>query len=328
MGSIREKAIEVSVIIPAFNAATSICACLDALSTQKTDRKFEVIVVDDASTDDLSFITAQYAGRLRLQLLRLQTNSGPGAARNAGARVAAGEILLFTDSDCVPAPDWLEKMLAPMTDPGLTGVKGVYQTFQNDLWARLAQLEFEERYEKLASHGEIDFIDTYCGAYRKSVFLAAGGFNPELRQNEDVDLAFRIKKAGARFLFAPEARVAHTHREGWLAYARLKYWRGYWRMRIYRQHLQKAGNDTYTPWTLKVQLALLTLFPVALFSKQLRFYWKAIWLGTCIPLARLALPERPVLAILTPLFCLIRGLALLSGMAAGLTSWWKKTLKT
>ena len=145
MGSIREKAIEVSVIIPAFNAATSICACLDALSTQKTDRKFEVIVVDDASTDDLSFITAKYTGRLYLQLLRLQTNSGPGAARNAGARAAAGEILLFTDADCVPAPDWLEKMLAPMTDPGLTGVKGVYQTFQNDLWARLAQLEFEER---------------------------------------------------------------------------------------------------------------------------------------------------------------------------------------
>ncbi len=322
---IRKPAIEVSVIIPAFNAATSICACLDALSAQKTDREFEVIVVDDASTDDLSFITTKYADNLRLKLLRLQINSGPGAARNAGAAEAAGNILVFTDADCVPAPDWLEKILASMVDPDVTGVKGVYQTFQNDLWARLAQLEFEERYEKLASHGEIDFIDTYSGAYRKSAFMAAGGFNPELRQNEDVDLAFRIKETGARFLFAPEAKVAHTHREGWLAYASLKYWRGYWRMRIYRQHLQKAGNDTYTPWTLKVQLTLLLLFPFTLFSKQLRFLWKAAWLGTCIPLARLALPEKPGLAIMTPLFCLVRGLALLAGMATGLAAWWQKS---
>ncbi len=321
MASIREKAVEASVIIPAFNAAACICACLDALGAQKTGHGFEVIVVDDASTDDLSFITAKYAGNLRLRLLRLQTNSGPGAARNAGAGVATGDILLFTDADCVPAPDWLEKMLSPLADPEIVGVKGVYQTFQNDLWARLAQLEFEERYEKLASHGEIDFIDTYSGAYRRSAFLAAGGFNPGLRQNEDVDLAFRLKKTGARFLFAPEAGVAHTHREGWPAYARLKYWRGYWRMRIYRQHLQKAGNDTYTPWTLKAQLALLLLFPVALFSKQLRFFWKAAWLATCVPLARLALPERPGLAAMTPLFCLVRGLALLSGMATGLAAW-------
>lgn len=324
LSRLREPAIEASVIIPAFNAAAVICACLDALSTQKTDREFEVIVVDDASNDDLSFITAKYAGHLRLQLLRLPKNSGPGAARNAGAQAAAGEILLFTDADCVPAPDWLEKMLVTMAAPDIIGVKGVYQTFQNDLWARLAQLEFEERYEKLASHDEIDFIDTYCGAYRKASFMAAGGFNPELRQNEDVDLAFRLKKTGARFLFAPEAKVAHTHREGWLAYASLKYWRGYWRMRIYRQHLQKAGNDTYTPWTLKAQLALLLLLPVALFSKQLRFFWKVVWLGTCIPLARLALPERAGLAAMTPLFCLVRGLALLAGMAAGLVTWWQK----
>lgn len=324
LSRIRKPAIEASVIIPAFNAAACICACLDALSAQKTDREFEVIVVDDASTDDLSFITAKYAGNLRLQLLRLQTNSGPGAARNAGAKAAAGGILLFTDADCVPAPDWLEMMLAPMADHDVIGVKGVYQTFQNDLWARLAQLEFEERYEKLASHGEIDFVDTYSGAYQKAPFMAAGGFNPELRQNEDVDLAFRLKKAGARFLFAPAARVAHTHREGWLAYASLKYWRGYWRMRIYRQHLQKAGNDTYTPWTLKAQLALLVLFPVALFSKQLRFCWKAFWLATCIPLARLALPERASLAVMTPLFCLVRALALFAGMTAGLATWWQK----
>jgi GT2 family glycosyltransferase len=308
----------VSVVIPVFNGGLALRRCLDALCRQQTRHAFEVIVVDDASREDLSTLPDEYAQRLALSLIRLEKNSGPGCARNAGVARATGEIVLFTDSDCAPAADWVEKMLAPFADSQVTGVKGVYISNQNDLWARLAQLEFEERYEKLATCSEIDFIDTYSGAYRKSAFAAAGGFNPELRQNEDVDLAFRIKASGAKFVFVPDAVVAHTHREGWRAYASLKFWRGYWRMRIYRQHLNKAGNDSYTPFSLKAQLLLLVVLPLTLLSKNARFLWKSCWLASCLPLMRSALPDRLLLAVVSPLFCLVRGLALLSGMVAGL----------
>ncbi len=308
---------DASVIIPVFNDGLRLKNCLEALCTQKTEHTFEVLVVDDASEEDIVAATRLFAGRIPLKYIRLEKNSGPGAARNAGVAEAKGNILLFTDSDCVPAPDWLEKMLQPFNDPRVTGVKGVYASLQNDLWARLAQLEFEERYEKLGSYEDIDFIDTYSAAFRKVAFAAAGGFSAELRQNEDVDLAFRMKKAGAKFVFAPDAGVIHTHREGWLAYARLKYQRGFWRMLIYRQHPEKAGRDTYTPFSLKMQLLLVVALPFMLASKTARFIWKSCWLASCLPLVRVALPERPLLAPVVPVFCLVRGFALLVGMISG-----------
>ncbi|HNX74641.1 MAG TPA: glycosyltransferase [Candidatus Rifleibacterium sp.] len=310
-----------SVIVPVYNGGEGLARCLMALSRQVTGFAFEVIVVDDASSEDISRQIDSFSAKMTLRCHRLAKNSGPGAARNAGVALAQNNILLFTDADCVPATDWVEKMLRPFADPEVTGVKGVYITHQHDLWARLAQLEFAERYEKLASYAEIDFIDTYSGGYRKSAFLAAGGFNEELRQNEDVDLAFRVKTSGARFIFVPEAAVAHTHREGWLNYAKLKYWRGYWRMRIYRSHLARAGNDTYTPGSLKIQLLLLVALPLVVLSKSARFIWKLCWLASCMPLIRTALPQNPLPAAVMPLFCFIRGVALLTGMANGLQTW-------
>lgn len=309
-----------SVIIAAYNCKDSLRLCLDALCTQNTTHSFEVIVVDDASTQPLDVLRPHYAEKLSLTVLRLPQNSGPAAARNAGVTAAAGEIILFTDADCQPHELWLEKMLAPFADTNITGAKGVYASRQSDLWARLAQLEFEERYEELASHSEIDFIDTHSAAYRKNAIQTAGGFNVGLRQNEDVDLAFRIKQAGARFVFIPDALVFHTHREGWQAYAKLKFWRGFWRMQVYRQHPQKAIGDTYTPMSLKLQLLLLVGLPLFLASKTLRFIWKTAWLASCIPLARIAMPERYVLSLMTPIFCIVRGVALLSGMCAGLVN--------
>ncbi len=314
----RSETAYASVIIPVFNDGSRLQNCLEALCNQTTDRSFEVIVVDDGSEEDINKVTRQFAGRIQLKFKRLACNGGPGAARNAGLAEARGNILLFTDSDCVPAPDWLEKMLRPFDNPLVTGVKGVYTSVQVDLWARMAQLEFEERYEKLAGYEEIDFIDTYSAAYRKDAFSAAGGFRVEFRQNEDVDLAFRMKKAGAKFVFAPDACVGHTHREGWFAYARLKYQRGFWRMLIYRQHPEKAGSDTYTPLSLKVQLLLLVALPFIMISKGARFIWKSCWLASCLPLVRVALPERPLLALFVPFFCMVRGAALLIGMVDGL----------
>ena len=313
--------LDASIIVPVYNGGEGLVFCLRALSQQKTGYPFEVIVVDDASSEDISGHIHGFSGQMAVRFHRLAKNSGPGAARNAGVALAKNAILLFTDADCVPATDWVEKMLRPFADPRVTGVKGVYITHQHDLWARLAQLEFAERYEKLASYAEIDFIDTYSGAYRKGAFLAAGGFNEELRQNEDVDLAFRVKSGGARFIFVPDAAVAHTHREGWLNYAKLKYWRGYWRMRIYRSHLARAGNDTYTPESLKIQLFLLVALTAIVLSKSARFIWKLCWLASCMPLIRTALPENPLPAIMIPFFCFVRGLALLAGMATGLQTW-------
>ncbi|MFZ2956037.1 MAG: glycosyltransferase [Candidatus Ozemobacteraceae bacterium] len=258
------EAVEVSVVIPVLNSAKALVACLEALTVQRTSRSFEVIVVDDGSTESLTGIQTAFSGRFTmLKWIRCDQNRGPAFARNIGIERARAGIILFTDADCRPEPDWLDRLAKPFSDPAVRGAKGVYATDQEDLFARLAQLEFDERYECLAAapSGDIDFIDTYAGAYRRADLLDVGGFDTSFSKadNEDVDLSFRIKARGGRFIFVPDAVVRHRHREGWLKYARLKFNRGYWRMRVYEKHPSKAGNDSYTPRSLKLQMVLITL---------------------------------------------------------------------
>ena len=103
-----------------------------------------------------------------------QTNAGPAAARNPGARAAAGDILLFTDADCVPASDWVERMVAPFADPAVAGTKGEYRTRQRALIARFVQQEYQDRYDRMVGQSSIYFVDTYSAGYRRNLFLAAG----------------------------------------------------------------------------------------------------------------------------------------------------------
>jgi glycosyltransferase involved in cell wall biosynthesis len=306
----------VSVIIPVLNSFQPLRSCLQALTQQKTTFSYEVVVIDDGSTENLQPLREEFQESLALSWHVFPANRGPAAARNAGIERARGDIILFTDADCEPEPDWVEQLAKPFADPKVMGAKGIYRTRQDDLWAKLAQLEFEERYECLLKVSDIDFIDTYCGAYRRTELLAVKGFDETFPKadNEDVDLSFRVKQRGGRFVFVPQAVVWHRHREGWWNYARLKFGRGFWRMRVYRKHPTKAGRDSYTPWTLKSQMLLIGLLPLGLLSKRNRSRWSTAWLGTCFPLARIAWEKDPILIPWAPILALVRGLALISGM--------------
>ncbi|MFZ5953341.1 MAG: glycosyltransferase [Candidatus Rifleibacteriota bacterium] len=308
-----------SVVVPVLNSSNSLKNLLESLKLQKFSDKFEVIVVDDGSSEDLEPVVKPFQDSLDLKFIREPENSGPAAARNRGIMAARGEIVVFTDADCIPQADWLKGMIEPFSSSQVAGVKGVYVTRQKDIWAQLAQIEFEERYELLESLPDIDFIDTYSGAYRRELLLKVNGFNSSTYctcNNEDVDLSFRIKKLGGRFVFTRKAVVEHLHREGWKKYALLKYGRGFWRMRVYADHPEKAVRDSYTPASLKVQLVLVLLLPFSLLSRPLRFWWKTAWLISCFNLLRIAFSRQPFLAILIPLFCLVRAVSLLSGMLA------------
>jgi len=313
-----------SVVIPVLNSREKLTRCLEALRCQKTTLAYEVIVVNDGSTEDLSAVRSAMGSRLPLVWLDLPGNSGPAVARNAGIEAARGDIILFTDADCRPEPDWLDQMVQPFRDPRVTGAKGVYLTDQRDAWARLAQTEFEERYELLNTCQDIDFVDTYSGAYRRGDLVAVKGFDTAFPRadNEDVDLAFRIKKRRGRFAFVPEAKVWHHHREGMWPYIKLKFWRGYWRMQVYRRHPEKAGRESYTPLTLKAQLLLLVVFPVTLFlttrCRRWFYAWMVGWFTSCLPLMRRASSAGLGLTSRVPVFAAARGLALLAGMLWGM----------
>ncbi|MGM0601128.1 MAG: glycosyltransferase [Candidatus Rifleibacteriota bacterium] len=307
----------VSVIVPVYNAGRQIYSLLEHLAGQIYDKPFEVVLVDDGSNPELDI--AKDFSSFKLRVIRLDPNQGPAAARNAGIKASNSEIIVFTDADCQPEPYWLGRMVAPFADKKVTGVKGAYKTTQSDFWARLAQIEFLERYDFLMQSPDIDFIDTYSAAYRREDLDAVKGFDTELITNEDVDLSFRIKARGGKFIFIPEAIVEHRHREGWINYARLKYGRAFWRMKVYLDHPKKLAGNSYTPDTLKAQLVLVSILPFILFFRNLRSIWKVCWLFSCLPLLKIAWKQSAILFFMVPVFCFVRSVALLAGIVAGVS---------
>ncbi|HEY8884898.1 MAG TPA: glycosyltransferase [Chloroflexota bacterium] len=319
----------ISVVIPAYNAAKLLPECLRALQAQTVPRdQFEVIVADDGSTDE----TARIAAALGARVVG-GTHGGPSMARNRGVAAARGEIILFTDSDCSPLPDWIEQMVAPIAD-GVDGVKGAYRNRQTGLLPRFVQAEFEEKYERLAQASQIDFVDTYAAAYRREVLERYGGFDPTfaLPSVEDIDLSFRLARQGCRFVFAPSARVYHRHADTLRSYLRRKYRYGVHRVQVYRRYPDKVIGDSYTPRVMLVQIGLAGLIVVAAAASVLTpaaTSWLAaslIAFGlTTVPFALRSARRDLGVAIASPALLLARSLAqgcgLVVGAGLGLRSW-------
>jgi glycosyltransferase involved in cell wall biosynthesis len=315
----------VSVIIPAHNASTTLGACLDGLAREHIPGSAgELIVVDDASTDD----TRQIATRPGVRVLS-GPGTGPSAARNTGARAAEGEVLVFLDADTVPQPGWLREMIAPLQDPQIVAVKGRYRTDQRTIMARFAQLEFEWKYARLERATRVDFVDTGTAAYRRDLFLTTGGFDEQLRSGEDVDLAFRLASQGAQFAFNPRAVVQHHHTEDLLGYFVKKAKYAGVRVELYRRYPNKAFGDSYTPPTMGLQIGLagfLTASTAARVvglpgTRWLSWPHHLGWIAfgvTTLPLVRRALRSDAGLAPLVPALVFIRAFAQGIGLTGSL----------
>ncbi|MEA3339293.1 MAG: glycosyltransferase [Chloroflexota bacterium] len=312
----------ISIIVPVYNTEDTLDDCLVALETQTLPgEQYEIVVVDDGSTDGSADIARQHQVRL-IQ----QPNAGPAAARNRGARAARGELLLFTDADCAPAPDWLERMMAPFRDPKVAGCKGVYRTRQTELVARFVQLEYEGKYARMAHQERIDFVDTYSAAYRRDIFLTNGGFDERFptASVEDQEFSFRLARQGYRLVCVPQAVVYHRHDVTIGEYWRRKFGIGYWKALLLRWHPERAVRDSHTPQTLKAQVGLIGLLVALLFLAP---FWSPIRWGALVLAALLWLTMMPFLlrlvgrdravAAAAPFLLTLRALALGAGLLAG-----------
>lgn len=314
----------VSVIVPAYNAQRTVGSCLDALSAQDYPKeRYEIIVVDDGSVDSTADVIRRYPVKYIYQ-----TNSGPATARNAGAFASSGEVILFTDSDCVPDRNWISEMVRPFEDPAVAAVKGAYRTEQKSIVARFAQLEFEERFELLKKASSIDMIDTYSAGFRAGLFRGMKGFDTSFPEanNEDTELSYRFAKAGHRMVFNPKAIVRHlNHPDSLRRYSRLKFWRGYWRMVVYKRFPEKMLKDTYTPVTLKLEILCQMLFLAALpvafifpqYGKYLLALIAAAFIALIAPFTLTALRKDAVAALFTPFLLFVRGASLGFGSIYG-----------
>ena len=312
----------ISVIVPVYNGEDTLGDCLAALQAQSLPSdQYEIVVVDDGSTDR----TTEIARRHGVRLFR-QSNAGPAVARNRGAQAARGEILLFTDADCEPASDWIEWMTEPFCDPEVAGAKGVYRTRQKELVARFVQREYEDKYVRLSHQDCIDFVDTYSAAYRRDVFFANGGFDTlfPTASVEDQELSFRLARKGYRLVFAPRAAVYHRHDTTLGQYWQRKFGIGYWKVLLLRWHPERAVRDSHTPQVLKVQIGLVGLLGLLILLAPFWVLarWSALTIAvffvlTAIPFLFRVAPRDLVVAVVAPLLLLVRALALGTGLAAG-----------
>jgi len=208
-------------------------------------------------------------------------------------------------------------------------VKGAYRNDQRSLTARFAQVEFEERFEMLKKVETIDMVDTYSAGLRRREFLDLGGFNTSFpaANNEDTELSYRMSALNYRMVFNPQAIVRHLNHPASIAkYARLKFWRGYWRMVVYKKFPGKMIKDTYTPKTLKLQVLFLYLtlalcLPAVFFNSMLfpLVLSLIILVLLTLPFTAFALKRDFSVGLFSPLLLMIRAASLGAGMIWSVT---------
>jgi glycosyltransferase involved in cell wall biosynthesis len=188
---------KVTVVIPAFNEEENIANCLDSLTLQKTDYPFEVIVVDNDSSDNTVNTVKSYRKSLNLRLIS-EKRKGRGMARFTGFLHAEGEIILSTDADTVLPPDWIQKLVDEINKDNATlALTGPCHFRDCGLVRRVilnfAQPAFMVGYRIVFGHY---WLSGFNFSVKKSAYIKAGEFNPNLNTLEDVELAFRLAKIG------------------------------------------------------------------------------------------------------------------------------------
>jgi glycosyltransferase involved in cell wall biosynthesis len=201
---------DASIIVPSYNSKTTIEHCLYALQGQKTEHSYEIIVVDSSDGGTGELIAARFPA---VQLIRCPQRTLPGLARNLGIRQAQGELLVFTDADCVPASTWLQQMLQEHAKGSFAAVGGAVLNalpLNPVAWSGYL-LEFNERLPKLPKRF-VDLLPTCNVSFKRSTFARHGLFPTELWPSEDHIFCWQLFRAGEQLLFEPAIQVQHIFR--------------------------------------------------------------------------------------------------------------------
>ncbi len=220
-----------TVIVPVYNYAKHLRKTLQAIRDQ-TYKDFELIVVDDGSADSSPKVAKQLADTVLIN----EKNSGPAVTRNKGIDAAKGEIIVFTDSDCVPENDWLENMVKRFEDRSIDAVMGNTKIHKSTILGdSISALGFPgganagfERLWKVDENGFTDHITSCNFASRKQTFRRYGVFDESfpLAGGEDSEIGYRWAKKGVKLKYAIEALVYHEPRTSFISFWKWMVYRG------------------------------------------------------------------------------------------------------
>jgi GT2 family glycosyltransferase len=202
---------QVTVVIPHYNDLKGLSRCLDALARQTYPAAgFEVVVADNNSPIERRALEEAIGGRAKLVIVK---EPGAGPARNGGVVAATGSVVAFTDSDCVPNPDWLSEGVRALENVDIVG--GRMKVLVSDPQRMTPTEAFErvfafdnERYVK-----QKQFTVTANLICHKSTLARVGEFR--IGVSEDLEWCHRARDLGFKLGYAPGAIVGHPARETW-----------------------------------------------------------------------------------------------------------------
>ena len=216
MNNLNKSIPFISIVIPTYNRPDKLAECLESLTKLEYPRdSYEVIVVDDGSKISLESVVENFENQIEITLLK-QTNAGPATARNTGAKQAKGEFLAFTDDDCKPAPDWLNKIAACFAKKPdcLIGGKTINILSENPF-----STASQELINYLYSYYNRDpeqatFFASNNIAISKERFQIIGGFDTTYPRAaaEAREFCDRWLQYGNQMIYVPEVNVYHAHK--------------------------------------------------------------------------------------------------------------------
>ena len=259
---------EISVVIPVKNAGAVFDECLCAIRTNH-GTMYEIIVVDDCSTDNTAEIARKHSGHI----INLPQTTGPANARNTGARATQGDILFFIDSDIILAPDTLHKLKQIFQNPNIIAITGVqsesirYKNFfsqYKNLWMRYSYMRLPET---------VALFYTSCAAIRRKIFLKSGGFDPRYYRPsvEDTDFGQKLEMMGYTVHLRTDIEAEHVKHYSFLEIIKTDFYRSADLLKMtLRNRLSRflRSNKTSVPSTFMVGV-LLFLSSIPLYLSYL-----------------------------------------------------------
>lgn len=309
----------ISIIVPTKNEECQIEVCIQSLLTQEYPKdKYEIIVVDGDSSDNTTKIMGVYPVKI------VNGGHNPAEARNIGVTHSKGEILAFTDADCIATPDWLKNLVHKFETRTVGGIGGALRMRRvGNMVSLLADVTTQATYR--------GFITSNV-AYRRDVFEEVGGFDSRLVCGEDWDLWWRVLDKGYEVPFEQKAIVYHGPIENTSTISNLKkeFWYAKCDVRVFAKRvgaILKGGNKfaVWESWRIikptGINVVIVLLFILSAFQPVVMAV-PTILLGIkSIKRAITAIPYINDKKILPALVCyygvqsVIRGCGTMVGMA-------------
>jgi glycosyltransferase involved in cell wall biosynthesis len=292
----------VSFVVPILNGGRTLRRSLASVVAQQDGRPFEIIAIDDGSTDGSLRLLEKLQREGVLTLLH-GSRRGAASAINAGIREAVHPIICQVDQDVILHTDWLQGLLKAFSDPEVAAAQGHYTTRHGaGFWARATGRDLEHRYSRIRGP-LVNHVCTGNTAYLARALHQVGLLDERMGYGYDNDLSYRLHSKGYKLAFCREAVSVHCWREGLGGYLRQQFGVGYGRLDVLARHPRRLTGDDVSGTTMMLHGPAMTLALLMLTTASLMAGIGAAWM----------LPALAALLIIGALF--------VERLTAGIQAW-------